>query len=49
MSFFQEAQMSYAHVALNDETEKQYARNSFGPLFQGYWKRKTPKSLKKYI
>ena len=39
-----EAQRSYAHAALNDKTEGEYARNSFRFLPQGYCERKTPKS-----
>ena len=34
------AQRSYAHAALNDKTDREYARNSFGPLPQGYCERK---------
>jgi len=40
-----EAQRSlYAHAALNEKTEREYARNSFGLLPQGYCERTTPKS-----
>ena len=44
-----EAQRSYAHAALNDKTERDYARNSFGHLIQSYFDCKTPKSWEHVI
>ena len=38
--------MSFAQAALNYKTEREHARNSFGPLPQGYCKRKPRKSWK---
>ena len=38
-----EAQRSYAYSALNDKTEREHARNSFGLLPQGFCERKTHK------
>ena len=43
----EEAQRSYAHAALNDKTEKELARNSFGLLPQGYCDPKNPSILKR--
>ena len=33
--------MSFAHAELNDKTEREHVRNSFGLLPQGYCERKT--------
>ena len=39
-----EAQRSSVQATLNYKTERDHARNLFGPLPQGYCKRRTPKS-----
>ena len=39
-----EAQRSFAQAALNYKTKRDHARNSFGPVHQGYFERKSLKS-----